>query len=136
MISDEVPQNLASMEGCVILKVVNQGDHSVNVTSVGFYLQDKSRRKMPLTVLGSGVTLPGMVPAHNEGFAYITESSPEGELLDLHPDLNQAKTGLAHFLPMFLGSLCACRFLRFFHSTLISLSARRTASGSRAMTVR
>jgi len=74
-------------EWWIMVKVINRGDYTVNVNSVGFDLQDGSGRSLVLINQPPPATIPGTVAAHDQGFTYIPVSSPNVEILDLYRPL-------------------------------------------------
>ncbi len=56
-------------EECVDVAVRNRSQHAVNVTAVGFILEDGTARHVPYRILDA--TIPGEVSARNEGVAHM-----------------------------------------------------------------
>ena len=74
-------------EWWIMVKVINRGDYPVNVSSVGFDLQDGSGRSLVLMQQPPPANIPGHIAAHDQGFTYIPISSHNVELLDLYRPL-------------------------------------------------
>jgi hypothetical protein len=82
----EVSQGLPGIpnpEWWVMINVINRENHAVRISSLGFNLQDGSGRSMVLINPPPAATLPGEVAAHDQGFTYVAESSPDIKNLDL-----------------------------------------------------
>ena len=70
-----------------MINVINRENHAVRISSVGFNLQDGSGRSLVLVSPPPAATLPGEVAAHDQGFTYLAESSPDIKNLGLNRPL-------------------------------------------------
>jgi hypothetical protein len=73
---------MSSLE-CVFVSVANSNDYAVRVHSIGLLLQDGSKRNLVFVHQVPGSTIPGTVPPHDEGTAFVERAEVEQGGIDV-----------------------------------------------------
>jgi hypothetical protein len=64
------------------ITVANDNDYAVRVNSTGLVTQDGTRRDLVFLDQLPGASLPGSIPPHDEGMAFLERSAAEQDGID------------------------------------------------------